>query len=133
MSKLNDLKGVGNGFGILFRNFLQQQLNECNKCLCNKNVQNDMEFFRLKVENQFTNVFRSPAENLELLSKKAQVLMRQTDTLFKSDLSKRMPIFSSTTRSLHSLTYTTSRYYSSDIPKKINLNNLPKFQHKVSL
>lgn len=133
-SRLNDLKGVGNGFGLLVRTFLEQRSSHLNKCLNNKNIQNDLDFFRLKVEDEFYNFTRrSPIESLEYFNKKAQVIMRQTDTLFKSDLRKRMPIFSSSTRSLHSLSYFNStRSYASDAPKKINLKDLPKFQHKLS-
>ncbi len=122
MSKINELKGIGNGFGLLIKSFLEQKSIDLNKCLTNKNYQNDIDYFRLVIENELINIFkRSPIENIKVLTDKSQVLVRQAE-----QLKKKMPIFSQSKRNFHS----TFRLRV-DIPKKINLNDLPKFQHKV--
>jgi len=136
MSKLNDLKGVSNGFTLVVRAFLEKQSTELNQCLTNKNVRNDIDYFRLALEDQLYKVITtSPIENIKAIGNKTETMMRQAGTLFKSDyFRKRMPIFKTDSRSLHTVSYnyTSVRHYVDDA-KKINLKEMPKFQHRVSL
>ena len=136
MSKLNDLKGVSNGFTLLLRAFLEKQSTGLNSCLANKNVRNDIDYFRLAIEDQLYKLIKtSPIENIKVIGKKTETMVKQVDILLKSDyFRKRMPIFKSDSRSLHmaSYYYTSIRNYTNEA-KKISLKELPKFQQRVSL
>ena len=136
MSKLNDLKGVGNGFTLLLRAFAEKQSTELNSCVANKNVRNDIDYFRLAIEDQLYKVITtSPFENIKVIGKKTETMIKQADILLKSDyFRKRMPIFKSDSRSLHTVSYnyTSIRNYA-DEAKKISLKDMPKFQQRVSL
>ena len=104
-SKLNELKGLGNGVSLVFRSFVDLKTNKVKRCLTDKNYQNDMEHFRHLFEDQLSRILSSsPEESLKTAYKKGETLFRQTNTLLKSDLvNKYMPNFFNQKRNIYIL------------------------------
>lgn len=146
-NRLNDLQGLANGINLLLRSMCKIQRQKTDLYF-RSFIQKDLENLKYTLESQFSkSLSRSPFENFDLINRKANAFLSQTQTLFKSGAFSGSSFFSSK-RSFHSSILFTNHHYliasksyatSADIVDKTIENkdnfkkkfNVPKFKNKV--
>ena len=147
LSKLNDLRGFGNGISLVLKSCCRLKTDHLSQLLQNRNIKNDIDFFKSEAESQLSKLLsESPADTLKTVANKAGAFYEQTNKLLRSDLfSKQLPNFFVSKRSIHlSVSYrhplprpyfSSHRNLSDDSTKKtqsLNLKDAHTFEHKVS-
>ena len=142
-SRLSDLQAMSNGLSLVLKSYCNQKTNKLNRYTKG----NDFEFWKLKVEEKVTGAFKkSPQENLETVAQKANVFMRQANTILRSNVLSRVGLFTPPKRSYLTMThrhikpyqfnkcYTTKTEISDKAAfAKKATTNPPKFKQKVKL
>jgi hypothetical protein len=83
MKKLNEFEGLTNGFLLVANSFVKQKTTKCKRLLNST----DISKLQNKIEDTFVKngVVINPIENVQLLTNKASVFLRQTGVFMKSN------------------------------------------------